>query len=277
MGGVYPTLPASTLAPALPTLAAAPLASPSEPCRVVAAGDTLRPNGSTLYRLEDVRGYESLVLDRFTDTYPLWSQPQAASFNRVADLSRPFLSFLNACDAIGAPDDPVPAGWREQVRGGEMAIFSNPDALPRAFVPRRLRRVADPRERLDELARATDFAQTAWLSGPGAADLVAEANGDATLVLRTVGPDLIVAARAAAPTLIATSIPDWPGWTAREEGRLLPTVTVNHAFVGVRIPAGDHTFRLAYRPRSWGLGLSAFAVGLLVAVALVATRDRRAP
>ncbi len=275
MGGIYPTLPPSTLAPALPALASVPLSS--EPCRVVAVGETLRPNGAALYRLEDVRGYESLVLDRFTDTYPLWSQAQAASFNRVADLSRPFLAFLNACYAIGGPEDPVPAGWREQARGAEMAIFDNPAALPRAFVPRRLRRVADARERLDELARASDFAQTVWVSEPGTPD---EANGEATLFLRSVGPDLVVEARAAAPTLIATSIPDWPGWTAREGERSLPTVTVNHAFVGVRVPAGEHTVRLAYRPRSWSLGLGAFAAGVLLIAAFVAaaaTRTRRSP
>lgn len=259
MTGTYPTLPASTLAPALPTLSALPLSS--EPCRVAAAGETLRPNGSTFYRLEDVRGYESLILDRFTDTFPLWSQPQAASFNRIADLSRPFLSFLNACYAIGAPGDPIPAGWREQARGREMAIFTNPAALPRAFAPHRLRRVADGRRLLEELSRAADFADTAWLSEPGSPE---EVNGEATLLLRASGPDLVIDARAPRRTLIATSIPDWPGWAAREGGRALPTVTVNHAFVGVYVPAGDHTVRLAYRPRSWSLGLAAFALGAAV-------------
>ncbi len=296
MGGVYPTLPSSTLAPPLPALASVPLSS--EPCRVVAAGETLRPNGAALYRLEDVRGYESLVLDRFTDTYPLWSQAQPASFNRVADLSRPFLSFLNACWAVAGPGEPVPAGWREQARGPEMAIFENPRALPRAFVPRRLRRVADPARLLDELSRATDFADTAWLSGPGPAETPEpgerrgpddarepgerrgpeEPNGEATLFLRAVGTDLVVEARAAAPALIATSIPDWPGWIAREDGRPIPTVTVNHAFVGMRIPAGRHVLRLAYRPRSWSLGLETFAAGIvLISVVEAATRARRAP
>jgi hypothetical protein len=278
MGGVYPTLPASTLAPPLPALASVPLATPSEPCRVVAAGETLRPNGAALYRLEDVRGYESLVLDRFTDTYPLWSQAQPASFNRVADLSRPFLSFLNACWAVAGPGEPVPAGWREQARGAEMSIFENPHALPRAFVPRRLRRVANPRVLLAEMSRATDasaFAETAWLSEPGAPE---EENGPATLFLRSVGPDLVVEVQAAGETLVVTSIPDWPGWTAREDELPIPTVTVNHAFVGMRVPAGRHVVRLAYRPRSWPLGLAAFGAGvLLIAVAGAATRPRRAP
>jgi hypothetical protein len=269
MGGTYPTLPAAALAPSLPTLAAIPPAS-SDPCRVVALGDTLRPNGSTLYRLEDARGYESLVLARFADTYPMWSLAQAASFNRVADLSRPFLSFLNVCYAIGAPDGPVPPGWREQARGSEMAIFSNPAALPRAFVPRRVRHVADPATRLAELARETDFARTAWVSADGPAD---EANGEATLFVRAVGPDLVLAARVSSPALIATSIPDWPGWAAREGELSRPTVTVNHAFVGIRLPAGEHVVRLEYRPPSWRLGLAAFAVGA-AAMAVAAGRAR---
>ena len=166
MRGTYPTLPASALAPPLPTLAAIPPGS--EPRRVVATGEVLRPNGAALYQLEDVRGYESLVLDRFADTYPLWCEAQPASFNRVGDLSRPFLAFLNARYAIGAPGDSAPRGWREQARGPEMTIFENPRALPRAFVPSRLRREADPARRLEAMARETDFGETAWISGEGA-------------------------------------------------------------------------------------------------------------
>ena len=83
MRDVYPTLPARALAPPLPGLEAI---SAAEPARIVAAGTIFRPNGAALYRLEDVRGYESLVLDRFADTYPLWCRAQPASFNLVTRL-----------------------------------------------------------------------------------------------------------------------------------------------------------------------------------------------
>ena len=85
----------------------------------------------------------------------------------MTDLTRPFLSFLYVRYAIGAPGDPVPPGWVEQARGPEMAVFSNPHALPRAFVPRRLRREPDPGERLRAMGVAEDFSETVWLSGPG--------------------------------------------------------------------------------------------------------------
>ena len=71
---------------------------------MVGLADALRPNGGALYGLEDARGYESIVLARVADTYPLWCRPQAASFNRVDDLTRPFLAFLNVRYAIAPPD-----------------------------------------------------------------------------------------------------------------------------------------------------------------------------
>jgi len=271
MRGTYPTLPASTLAPQLPTLAALPLGS--DPARIVARGDVFRPNAAALYGMEDARGYESLVLDRFADTFPLWSHSQPASFNRVDDLAsaRPFLSFLNVGYAIGAPTDPVPEGWREQARGPEMALFANPGALPRAFIPRALRRVPDPAGRLAAMAAEQDFAGTAFLGGAGAAE---EKNGEARLRVREAGPDLVVEASASARAFVATSLSDWPGWLAESDGRALPLETVNHAFVGFWLEPGEHRVRLAYRPASWTLGLEAFAAGCLVALVLAVSRRR---
>lgn len=265
MAGTYPTLPASTLAPRLPTLAALPLGS--DPSRIAATADVFRPNAAALYGLEDARGYESLVLDRFADTFPLWSQAQPASFNRVDDLARPFLSFLNVRYAIAAPDAAVPAGWLEQARGPDLAIFANPSALPRAFVPRVLDRSADA---FAAMASAADFGQTAFLGGPGAAG----PNGSATLRVRESGPDLVIEASASARAFVATSLPDWPGWIAESGGRRLAVETVNHAFVGFWVEPGEHVVRLRYRPRSWTLGIASFLIGL-AAVAFVSRPGRR--
>lgn len=272
MRGTYPTLPASTLAPQLPTLAALPLGS--DPARIVARGDVFRPNTAALYGVEDVRGYESLVLDRFAETLPLWSRPQPASFNRVDDLTsaRAFLSFLNVRYAIGARADPVPEGWREQARGPEMALFANPGALPRAFIPRGLRRIPEPAERLAAMAAERDFAGTAFL-GAGAAE---GQNGEARLRVREAGPDLVVEASVSARVFVATSLSDWPGWIAESDGHALPIETVNHAFVGFWLEPGEHRVRMVYRPASWTLGLAAFAAGCLLTLVLAVSRRRPA-
>ncbi len=267
MSRTYPTWPARAAAPRLPTLEKLP---PDGPYRIAAAGDVLRPNGAALYGLEDVRGYESLILDRFADTFPLWSTPQPASFNRIEDLSRPFLSFLNVRFAIAPPDAPVPHGWREYLRGDEMAIFENPRALARAFAPRRVRYEPDAGKTLAQMARASDFSDTAWLARPEAGG---EENNAAQLSVRAVGPDLLISTDAPSRLFVATSLPDWPGWEARSGSEKIPIVTTNYAFVGFWLPAGRRTARLSYRPPSFFSGVAAFA--LAVAVGFGAARLSR--
>ena len=248
MGGVYPTLPARSLAPALPEIASLPRGG--DPYRIAAAGADLRPNGAALLGLEDVRGYESLVLRRFEETYPLWCRRQFASHNRIEDVGAPFLSYLNARYAIAAPDAPAPAGWTVVARGRAASVFENPRALPRAFAPRRIRGAPDERKALAEMAEAKDFGETVWVTGPrGDAP-----NGSADLRVREVGPDLVIEADARERVLVATSVPDWPGWRVEAARKKLETATVDHAFVGFWLPAGRHVVRLRYLPGSFLAG-----------------------
>jgi hypothetical protein len=264
MGGTYPTLPARDLAPELPTLASLPRGRTAPPYRVVGLGDALRPNASALYGLEDVRGYESIALGRFTDTFPLWCRPQWASFNRVDSLDPPLLSFLNVRFAVAPPEAPVPSGWTEAARGPELALFENPKALPRAFVPSRLAFASRPADLLQRMQETADFGELCWLTGSEPT----RQNGPARVAVLGVGPDLLLRVDAAGPAFVATSVPDWPGWRAETEGREIPTRTVNHAFVGFFLEAGRREVRLTYRPASFRYGLVLFAAGILLAAAL---------
>ena len=264
MGGTYPTLPARTLAPELPTLASLPRGRTAAPFRVVGLGDALRPNASALYGLEDVRGYESIALSRYTDTFALWCRPQWASFNRVDSLDPPLLSFLNVRFALAAPETPLPSGWTEAARGKELALFENPKALARAFVPKRLEFASEPADLLEAMKGTADFGEVCWLAG----SKPARPNGRARVAVLAVGSDLLLRVDAAEPAFVATSIPDWPGWRAEVEGREIPIETVNHAFVGFWLEAGRREVRLVYRPRSFRSGLVLFAVGVAAAAGL---------
>lgn len=280
MTGIYPTLPAGAVAPPLRALEALPRGG--APYRVVAPTDVLRPNTATFYGLEDVRGYEPFVLADLAETFPLWCQPQHASYTRVEDLTRPFLSLLNARFAITSPGDPAPTGWLERGRDGEMAIFENPRALDRVFVPRRIRFEPDRNVRIAQMARETDFGERAWLSDPGVEGSARgeTSNGQAQLSLRSSGPDILITASAASPVLLATSIPAWPGWNAETESGRLPIVRVNHAFVGFRLEPGRHEIRLHYRPPLLNAALAACLAGILLAAflgLLVLRARQRAP
>jgi hypothetical protein len=278
MGGVYPTLPAAALAPGMPSLAKLP-AGP--PYRIIAPGYVFRPNGAALYGLEDVRGYESLVLDRFADTYPLWSTPQFASFNRVDDPSRPFLSFLNVRFAFAPPDAPTPPLWSARIRAREMSVFENPRSLPRAFAPARIRFESDSAKTLSEMAQCEDYGAVAWVrmtgggraQGPPPQHEERVTNGTAEVSAREVGPDLLITVSSRARVFIATSLPDWPGWRGEDAAGPISLVTVNHAFVGFWLDPGRHAVRLTYRPAAFLSGLASFFIGLLASLA--ATLRRR--
>jgi len=265
MGGTYPTRPASELVPPLPELDRAR----RDPGRVAALGFGLRPNGAALLGLEDVRGYESIVLDRFADTFPLWCVPQPASFNRVDDLSRPFLNFLSARFSVGSPAAGAPSGWEVAERSASLSLFENPRALARAFAPARIVAEADPSRVVRSMAAARDFSDAAWVASlPGGAR--ERVNPPSHLSVRRAGPDLVIDARTAssAPLFVATSLPDWPGWRAHAAGgSRLELQTVNHAFVGVWLPSGAVSARLSYVPPSFPAGLAAFAVGVLAIAA----------
>ena len=265
MGGSYPTLPASLLAPPLPTLAALPRGS--EPYRVCGVGDVFRPNAAALYGLEDARGYESIALDRFVETYPLWCEAGAA-FNRIDRLDLPFLAFLNVRFAIASPGAASTGGWIERARGPEMSLFENPSVLPRAFVPRRVLFEPDPARRLAAMTPASDFGRDCWVSGAG----TSRDNGAASLSLSAEGTDLLITAAAQAPALVATSVPDWPGWRVNLDGRAVAPVTVNHAFVGFWLPEGRHEVRLTYCPASVRWGFAAFALGAAVCAGIAFAR-----
>ena len=257
MRGTYPTLPASTFAPPLPTLAAIPPGS--EPRRVVATRGRPASQRRRALRLEDVRGYESLVLDRFADTYPLWCEAQPASFNRVGDLvppvslvperalrdrraGRPGAGGLARARARAGDDDlREPAGAAPGLRASPAAPRGRPGT--RGSRPWRARRIsARPR-------------------GSRAGAPPAEENGAAALRLRAVGPGSRDLGGGFRRAFVATSLPDWPGWVAEEgeradcRSRRSTTPSSGSGSIRAATPSACRTGRTpgrsASRPAAW--------------------------
>jgi hypothetical protein len=271
VGRLYPSFPEAMLAPRLPALDAVPR---DEPVRIAAVGFRFIPNVSALYELEDVRGYESLTLRTYASTYPLWSVPQLGWFSRVDDLERPFLSFLNVGYAIAPEGAPPPRGWTLVARGRGGDVLRNERRLSRVFVPARLRTAPDALQRLSLLNAIADYAEEGVVGpGAGVADGAGRTNGEASAEIEEYrGSSLTVRVAARAETLVATSISAWPGWRATLDGRPVPSVEYNVAFLAYRVPSGEHRLALRYLPSSvvWGGAVS--LVTLALCIVLVAVR-----
>ena len=256
--GIYKSFGQSQAYPPIPIFE--PLKNAPRPFRITGHGNALIPQTATMYGLEDVRGFPALTFRRYAETFPLWSQPQPVFYNRVDDLTRPFLSFLNVRYAVTWDRDPPPPGWREVARQHGSMLIENTNALSRAFVPPAVRIGT-----LEDLLNETDFANRAVIE----ADLPRgdRANGPGHVLIRDAKLGYVIDADMQNDGWIVTSIAAWKGWRAYIDGRRVNTQFANHAFLAVHVPKGRHTVELRYWPGSFVAGR---AITLWTAAALAA-------
>jgi hypothetical protein len=274
-GGVYPVCSARALSPRLQFLEAIPAGAP---VRMLALGEMFAPNVSALYELEDVRGYESMTLLSFFETFPLWVSP-GYWFNRVDNLRKPFLSFLNVGYAIVPLGYPPPPGWKLRSRDRNADLLQNKRSLPRAFAPASVRLEPGGVERLALLKSIRNFRNRGVVaSWPGAAPGAWHPNGSARVEIASYqAQSMTIDVDAREETVVGTSIPAWPGWKARLDGAAVEPLSYNHAFLGFRVPQGAHRITLRYRPDGFVLGAVVSLLTLAASIALLLFLPRRGP
>jgi hypothetical protein len=277
-GSLYPALDAAAFYPPVRPLRGLPDPAP-DPYRVIGDSYDLLPNTATMWGIEDPRGYQALHHVRFQAVRDLWARSDW--WTTALAPPRPFLSFLNVRYLLAAGQQ-QPPGWKRVGRGLRVSLWENPRALPRAFLPRRLRLGHDGAAILREMAAATDFADVAWIEPPGAtlpAALTTLPNARGTLSVRERGAGLHLTADLERPGWAAISQTAWRGWRAIDEtGRELPLGYANGAFLALRLPAGRHEVDLDYRPRAFtvGLAISGATLTALLVSGLLALARRRA-
>jgi hypothetical protein len=270
-GDVHKSFPAKDAYPQMAIFK--PLANVREPFRIVGQGWAFIPGTSALYGFEDVRGYEAMTFAPYMETYPLWCVPQTVFFNRVDDLSKPFLSLLNVRFAFAHESVAAPPGWRVAAKEGEAVLFENPNALARAFVPHTVKLALQRPFALLEMRDVTDFRERAWIDAPG--NIYERANGPGTVTIRRARNGYELDATMEGDGWIVVSICDWKGWRAYVDGRRVRIQRANAAFIGIHSPAGKHHLRLVYRPDSFVKG-RAITLAAIVGVLLFALVRRRA-
>ncbi|HEX3577151.1 MAG TPA: YfhO family protein, partial [Thermoanaerobaculia bacterium] len=270
-GNIHPTIARRMFYPSVPLIAAVP----REPLfRFTAIGNMVVPNVATMYGLEDVRGYSAMTFYPYIETLGLWSA-QKRTYHDVSDLSLPFLSFLGVRHAITPRTMEPPPGWRVIADDRSSRLIENPRAIPRVFVPRRIRFSDSDDTTLKEMAVATDFAEEAWVRADGPPRMIE--NGEATLRVQRSGSRYDVDAAARTASRIVISEAGWPGWRASIDGTRVPIEQANRAFLAVSIPAGHHHVRLMYLPDAYvrGRAISIATLALLAAAAAgIAIRKR---
>jgi hypothetical protein len=159
------------------------------------------------------------------------------------------------------------AGYRVVAREGNLWLYENPFALPRAFVTYRMKPAPPPEELLARLAQP-GFDPRVQSYVEGAPDLEPAAGappgGGGALIVRESLHEVEIAATLTARGYVVLADSYYPGWRAFVDDQEVTIHPVNHLFRGVATPPGAHRIRFEYRPMSFRVGLGVSAAGLAV-------------
>ncbi|HSF41707.1 MAG TPA: YfhO family protein [Thermoanaerobaculia bacterium] len=199
-------------------------------------------------------------------------------FSPFRNLDHPFLDFLGVravATSVGAP-----AGTLVPLDGGRYKpyfLFGNPDALPRWFLPSGVE-IIEPAAIEPWIAGLRDPGRVAVLRGEaGSWRPVPRTGGPHPVRLLSGSPGRVdLEIPLGGETLLATSIPWSEGWRARSGGDDLQALTVNGAFLGVRLPAGVSRVELRFLPPGLLAGTVACGISLLGVIGLLAPISRAA-
>lgn len=246
---------------------------------------TLFPDTFQPFGIQEVGGYDSLYPDRYADLLASIEEgrPTTSGFGNLAVLTRldsPLLDLLNAKYALRPPDAPSPGAGYRLVYRGDLAIYENERALPRAFVASECRVATDGPSALAALFDpGFQPARTVVVEaedGEAPRCQGAGAGGTATVVAYGAHE---VTIHASAPTggWLVLSDTYYPGWQATLDGAPTPIYPADYALRAVELPPGDHVVAFSYAPRSFrvGLAISLAALAVVGCLAVAAIRSRR--
>ncbi|HKV10448.1 MAG TPA: YfhO family protein, partial [Thermoanaerobaculia bacterium] len=237
--------------------------------RAVGGDYMVYPSLLPVYGLAEVRPHNPLAPMRSLRVLRAafgFNPSMGSYFSPFRNLDHPFLDFLGVravATSVGAP-----ARTLVPLDGGRYApyfLLGNPDALPRWFLPSGVE-VLEPGAIEPWIAGLQDPGRVAVLRGetgdwkpvprPGGLHAVRLLSGSPGRIDLEIPPG--------GETLLAMSIPWSKGWRARSGGKDLQVLTVNGAFLGVRVPAGVSRVELRFLPPGLLAGTVACGVSLLV-------------
>jgi hypothetical protein len=250
---------------------------------------------ATLYRLPSIYDYEPQASLRYAQyfTYMRLGRPLRAVFDWYypnqgllpRSLRRPLFDLTAARWLIvDARVDDVAAvlgpSAPQRFRSGNVVVYENTSALPRAFFVPTLERVPEDQVLAMLADGRVDPRRTALVGvrdGAAAGREGGDASGSAAIV-RNDPQDLEIEVAADGPGFLFLADQYAPGWVAEVNGRPAEILAANHAFRLVAVPEGRSRVAFHYRPLGVRIGaLVSAATGLLVAALWVRSRRGALP
>jgi hypothetical protein len=196
------------------------------------------------------------------------------------ELSR-MLDLLAARYIVTASGE-LPAPYERIDQVGDMTIWRNPNAMPRAFIVHRALPVLGEDAAVGLLeSEDFDYAETVLLhdsdrrplrDGAGRMDA-----GESARVAADSGDTVVVEAELTRPGYLVLADQWYPGWQAAVDGKPVPLLRLDHLLKGVRLEPGAHRVEFVFRPAAVRVGLTvgAAAAAILVLGVIAAMYEAR--
>lgn len=226
-----------------------------------------------LFGIENVGGFEAIIPRHyvaFADAAGGRISPagRTLQFTRV---DSPLLDSVGLRHVLLPPTLPMPSRYRMLDRFGDVALFENRAALPRARIVPELK-IATGEAEADRLLRDPRF-------DPRREAIVEidhvppSGEGEVTWKERT-SDRVLLEVQAQKPGVLVLADTDYPGWEATIDGKPVPILRANVAFRAVEVPVGRSLVEFRFRPASARHGLIASAFFLLLSVGAAVYRRK---
>lgn len=189
----------------------------------------------------------------------------------------------STADAPPMTPGPESGRWRRVAQAGNVLIYENTHALPRAWLASGAA-VLGEQATLEAIrtgrlpgGEAWEPRRTALVEAPLEGFNLPGASTDGSAEVTRYEPNRIeLRTTSDAPSILVLSENHYPGWRAEVDGRGVETLRVNYNQRGVALAPGAHEVSFAYRPKSVLLGLL-ISLATALALALWWRRTRQKP
>jgi hypothetical protein len=235
--------------------------------------------------LNDIRGYDSVDPAHMVNLLETMAKPGSRSSYAATQFLAPkgrfsppnTVSLAPVLDMLGVRyvvfRGVPPQSIHPVFQSNDYWVLVNSNALPRAFVPKSVKTIANGDEELMALASPQfNPADVAYVESP--VELPALCRGTAAIT-NEIPTRITVLAHMETPGLVVLA-DNWDkGWRAYWNGKPVPILRANYAVRGVVVPAGTGTLEFVYRPASLILGLWLAGLAVIVLVGwLIAIKFR---
>lgn len=244
---------------------------------------TFNANAGMFYGIDDVRGYDSIIPKQYVEYMTLIQEQGELIYNRIAPindrhpeaLDSPLLDMLNVVYVLADRARPIERDGYALVYDGEILIYRNEDALPRAYLMGAANVIPDASARAEAL-RTLDPSQRVIIEKQPRLEhgVVGENESLGTIEsLHHTANEVTITVNAAQPCFLVLADSHWPGW----KGYVRPAGTdvgqeygveilrANGIFRAVELESGRHIVRMKYTPNEikFGLFFSFLAAAIL--------------